>query len=24
MGPASRAGDTLAMFWNEVAVHFAP
>ncbi len=24
MGPASRASDTLAMFWNEVAVHFAP
>jgi alkanesulfonate monooxygenase SsuD/methylene tetrahydromethanopterin reductase-like flavin-dependent oxidoreductase (luciferase family) len=24
MGPASRAGDTLATFWNEVAVHFAP
>jgi F420-dependent oxidoreductase-like protein len=22
MGPASRARDTLAMFWNEVAVHF--
>ena len=24
MGPASRARDTLAVFWNEVAVHFAP
>jgi alkanesulfonate monooxygenase SsuD/methylene tetrahydromethanopterin reductase-like flavin-dependent oxidoreductase (luciferase family) len=24
MGPASRARDTLALFWNEVAVQFAP
>jgi F420-dependent oxidoreductase-like protein len=24
MGPASRAHDTLATFWNEVAVHFTP
>jgi F420-dependent oxidoreductase-like protein len=24
MGPADRAHDTLALFWNEVAVHFAP
>jgi F420-dependent oxidoreductase-like protein len=24
MGPADRARDTLALFWNEVAVHFTP
>jgi F420-dependent oxidoreductase-like protein len=24
LGPASRARDTLAAFWNEVAVHFSP
>ena len=24
LGPASRANDTLALFWNDVAVHFAP